>query len=147
MLPTSTSCVRGANWVMTGVNYRDGGGPRTHIETSSCLSYSTGTMFRVGVGDTRRRCQAPLAGLAVPLSVARRGQRCQGFVCYARSTPAIARIEHRAQSEEHRACPGVRASHSHLHLHIRHHPSIFTCMHPSPCSHLPLSLSVDLCVG
>lgn len=100
MLPTRTSCVRGANWVMTGVNYRDGGGPHTHIETSSCLSYSTGTMFRVGVGDTRRRCQAPLAGLAVPLSVARRGQRCQGFVCYARSTPAIARTEHRAQSTE-----------------------------------------------
>lgn len=58
---------------------------------------------------------APLAGLAVLLSVAQRGQRCQGdgrgSACHARSTPAVTRTEHASR-------PGTRDSHAHLHLHL-----------------------------
>lgn len=86
-------------------------------------------------------CQAPLAGLAVPLSVARRGQRCQGFVYHARSTPAIARTRHTTR-------PGVQDSHTHLHLSSIH-ASISWYLSPAclPHSLFPvIFLCVDVCV-
>lgn len=89
-------------------------------------------------------CQAPLAGLAVPLSVARRGQRCQGFVYHAPSTPAIARTRRTT-------CPGVAGLthpptpfiHAYIHLLVS-----FPCMFASfslSC-HFPACAFVCVCV-
>lgn len=71
-------------------------------------------------------CQAPLAGLAMPLSVAWRGQRCQGFVYHATSTPS--HCTYRSAGCAWRGGP-VQGSHTHLHLSSIHpsiHPSIQT---------------------
>ncbi len=63
---------------------------RTTQHSCECIRVKYMFLYMQTKSETHTLCcQAPLAGLNMPLSVAWRGQRCQGFVCHARSAPTI----------------------------------------------------------